>query len=434
MKKFKAMIKKRKLKKSLKKKQESDMCAKELIDLNLYSDIQTKNSDIIFDFFDPDKFILYKKGGVIELDANLPRQSLISISNPFPDMNISQLCDLSKLSIMQPVLLYEKTIKIFEEKRDDKIVIDAEIKVVLPNVITKFESVKSEPLDIPTFVHRELEPKILINEEEKKETQIQITIQEQVMSPVNKTQEINKVLTVEETKAVSSTFESMFTPGLSRLLQCSNEVISKSSCFDMILDLESSTDWKLRVSKPNAQIYLKKGTPSHPKVAVVKALLDIEINVMPENLNFLLYDVDSRKKWDKSSVVEFIEITKTEDVVHYYMLNKAPWPFSDRDFVEKRYMRKYENGDCEVYFEDCAHPEYPEKGKKVTRAKTIFGGQIMRRKISVNTGKLSLQVTFICQADMNGKIPPKALKETLPASMLKWQKTIQKELRPYELK
>jgi len=97
-------------------------------------------------------------------------------------------------------------------------------------------------------------------------------------------------------------------------------------------------------------------------------------------------------------------------------------------------MRKRDNGDVEIYFEDCAHPDYPERGKKVTRGKTILGGQIIRRKMSKTSGQPTLLVTFICQADMNGKIPAKALKETLPASMLKWYKAVQKELKSFVCK
>lgn len=40
------------------------------------------------------------------------------------------------------------------------------------------------------------------------------------------------------------------------------------------------------------------------------------------------------------------------------MYNKAPWPFSDRDFVEKRYTRYRENGDIEAFYIDCPHPDF----------------------------------------------------------------------------
>ena len=100
------------------------------------------------------------------------------------------------------------------------------------------------------------------------------------------------------------------------------------------------------------------------------------------------------------------------------MLNKAPWPFKDRDFTETRYIRKRINGDIEIYFSASEHQDYPEIKDKAIRGETIIGGQFFRKRISPITGLPTLIVTSICQADMKGVVPKKALKVTLPSSVL----------------
>mmetsp|Transcript_28626 Transcript_28626/g.28258 ORF Transcript_28626/g.28258 Transcript_28626/m.28258 type:complete len:173 (+) Transcript_28626:512-1030(+) len=161
---------------------------------------------------------------------------------------------------------------------------------------------------------------------------------------------------------------------------------------------------------------------------MVKACFDMEINANPIDLYFLLYDVDTRKQWDKSSVGEFIEIYKTEDVVGYYMLNKAPWPFSDRDFIERRFIRKRDNGDIEVYYREYPAQDFQPPKSKAERGRTLFGGQIFRKRVSQISGEPTLLVTLVSQADMSGKIPVKAFEETLPNSLLKWYRSVRKEL------
>ena len=109
------------------------------------------------------------------------------------------------------------------------------------------------------------------------------------------------------------------------------------------------------------------------------------------------------------------------------MLNKAPWPFQDRDFVETRYVRKKVNGDIEIYFTGSYHKDYPEDKNKAVRAESIIGGQIFRKRISNITGQVSLMITTIFQADMRGEIPKKALKFTFPTSVLKWFRDVKKQ-------
>lgn len=88
-----------------------------------------------------------------------------------------------------------------------------------------------------------------------------------------------------------------------------------------------------------------------------------------------MYTPEVRKKWDKVGVIELINIEEpTDDVCMYYMCNHAPWPFTNRDFLEMRYKRKRENGDIEAFF--CNHSDTSFKApyQNCVRAVTHVGG------------------------------------------------------------
>ena len=208
----------------------------------------------------------------------------------------------------------------------------------------------------------------------------------------------------------------------------SDLVSSNYSNFETILDLEADPDWELKQEKHFAYIMIRSGSTDHPNTSMMKAFFDLELDVEPELLYDILYDPTARKKWD-SSIGDYKIINQIrDDAVQYYMLNKAPWPFADRDFVETRYIRRRNNGDMEIFYQASESEEFLESGNKVIRGQTIFGGQIFRKRISPNTGKPSLLITTICQADLKGEIPKKLLKITLPSSMLKWFRAIKKQL------
>lgn len=204
--------------------------------------------------------------------------------------------------------------------------------------------------------------------------------------------------------------------------------------FNYLERLETDfTAWRQKTNKPFVRIFLRFGTDYNAELPAVMAFCNFELDANPEDFVHALYDVEARKKWDKPSVMEFIELSKpSNDVTNYYMLNKAPWPFSDRYFIEERNMRYRSNGDIEVLYKDL-HSDYVPKGAgKAEKARTIVGGQIIRRRIDPVTNKPTLLVTLINQTDMGGKIPPKVLSTTLPSSLIKWYRTVKKVIEKYK--
>lgn len=205
---------------------------------------------------------------------------------------------------------------------------------------------------------------------------------------------------------------------------CSPLVEDQFDKFSYLLALErESENWTPKVNKPYAQIALKQGSMFNPNLPIVRAIFDMEMDIRPLDFYAVLYDVAKRLSWDSASVLEYVELERpSHDCILYYMQNKAPWPFSNRDFVERRLLRTRINGDIEIYYSAATHPTYPERSR-IERGTTLIGGQIFRRK-QKEDGTFTLTVTSISQADMKGNIPAKALQETLPSSLEKWYKTV----------
>ena len=146
----------------------------------------------------------------------------------------------------------------------------------------------------------------------------------------------------------------------------SSDVESFLPRFTEILELEKQTEgWTTKVTKPTATIAVKLVTirqaPS-PKgdLPIVRAEFDFDLDVTPQDLYTVLYDQNIRKKWDTDSILEYEEFEKPfPDSILYYMVNKVPWPFSNREFVERRLIRRTESGDLELVFFATEHEVVP---------------------------------------------------------------------------
>ena len=216
------------------------------------------------------------------------------------------------------------------------------------------------------------------------------------------------------------TFTDYFYAGDVQYIEKSGLVQERETEFKRLLEMESEENWELKMEKDFLKVFIKMDED----VPIVKALFNMQVEADPQVLYDLLYNVSARTAWD-SSVIEYQELSQLDkDTVVYYMLNKAPWPFNNRDFVEVRYTRRTANGDIEIFYKETEWDHSGTPGAE--RGRTLFAGQILR-KTSTPQGK-TLLVTLISQAVFSGKIPPKALKETLPISLLNWYKTVRKEL------
>lgn len=90
--------------------------------------------------------------------------------------------------------------------------------------------------------------------------------------------------------------------------------------------------------------------------------------------------LDLRKKWDKGfNEMECLESSKEGNVLTevMYSVMKFPFPFSNRDWVQKKtFWENYGGNPCNALFHyvSVEHPKKPEK-KNPVRAEMIIGGQ-----------------------------------------------------------
>jgi len=132
--------------------------------------------------------------------------------------------------------------------------------------------------------------------------------------------------------------------------------------FEEILHLELETEgWTTKVNKPTATIAVKlvhtiQAPSPRGELPIVRAAFDFELDMTPDDLYAVLYDVELRKQWDSDSILEYEEFERPyPDSVLYYMVNKVPWPFANRDFVERRLIRRTLQGDIEIAFFNTEH-------------------------------------------------------------------------------
>jgi hypothetical protein len=83
------------------------------------------------------------------------------------------------------------------------------------------------------------------------------------------------------------------------------------------------------------------GSDYNADVPIVYLRLTVPFEIPVEVIESLLIDPTKRKKWDKDNILEYRRLSEepTNDTETIYMLNKFPWPMSNRDFVEERFFR-----------------------------------------------------------------------------------------------
>lgn len=142
----------------------------------------------------------------------------------------------------------------------------------------------------------------------------------------------------------------------------SQDVEANLAKFAEILALETEAEgWTTKVSKPTATIAVKfvrdiQAPSPHGELPIVRASFDFDLDATPDDFYAVMYNVPLRKKWDTESILEYEEFEKPyPDSILYYMVNKVPWPFANREFVERRFIRRSLTGDIEIVFHHTEH-------------------------------------------------------------------------------
>ena len=189
----------------------------------------------------------------------------------------------------------------------------------------------------------------------------------------------------------------MFKDTLDKVIAFDNE---PSSNYKVINDTKEYKLWL----KTNENVYQVKG------VMTVKGLT-------PEECYRMLNDFEIREKWD-DIMCNFQVLRKTNEFIdHIYMMILAPWPVTDRDFVQKRTKAKnYKGYDYVMHFVSDDIQEMPQR-KNFVRAMTHISGYLFKQSPDDPESTI---MTLIAQTDIRGMVPKSLVNYNAQRMPKKW--------------
>jgi hypothetical protein len=115
--------------------------------------------------------------------------------------------------------------------------------------------------------------------------------------------------------------------------------------FEYVLSLKESGEWEEKLDKPAIKVAILPGSRYNNSVPVMRAECEIETDVSPSELYLIVNTPELRMRWDSDNILEFRDLKNAQDVIESYTACKLPWPMKNRDFVDRRYLRRLTNGD-----------------------------------------------------------------------------------------
>ncbi|OMJ77710.1 hypothetical protein SteCoe_22658 [Stentor coeruleus] len=189
--------------------------------------------------------------------------------------------------------------------------------------------------------------------------------------------------------------------------------LDKFEEFEILMTEGTSEGWDIVKENPDFKVY-KKITEFSP-VAIIKATILVN-DTTPDDALFAIWDGGFRREWDNVlqdfKVIE--KYSENSDMIYFYAASPFPSIVSNREFIQHRKYRKDDNGILIVYWsaerDDIPVPE------GWVRANTIISGYYIK---SVEGG---VELYFISQNDVKGKIPPKLINAVAPSKAMDWSR------------
>ncbi|KAF4641721.1 START domain-containing protein [Toxoplasma gondii] len=182
-------------------------------------------------------------------------------------------------------------------------------------------------------------------------------------------------------------------------------------------------NWELVVDQKAIKVY-KFISPNSP-VVLVKAYAELD-SVPLQVLCHEIRDIPTRLQWDTT----FEDYRVVEPNVNHneiiYCLMRAPFPISNRDFLQwRRTEVDMEAGVVKMLMRSASHPSLPER-PGVVRAETILSGYIMEQK-----GPNSSSLFIVAQTDVKGLIPKWVVNTTAARAPAGWVESLKKACGKY---
>ncbi|CDJ42325.1 hypothetical protein ETH_00018720 [Eimeria tenella] len=187
----------------------------------------------------------------------------------------------------------------------------------------------------------------------------------------------------------------------------------------------SDPSWEQTVNQPLISVY-KYISPNSP-VVIVKAYAKfdgIPLAVLSRNIR----DVECRLKWDTTFADYRIVENDVDGCEMIYCVMKAPFPISNRDFLQWRLtVEKPEEGVVKMMLRSADHPSIPEQSGCV-RAETLISGYLMRQSSSDPN---SSSLFIVAQTDVKGLLPKWLVNSTAARAPVSWVDNLRRACKKY---
>lgn len=201
------------------------------------------------------------------------------------------------------------------------------------------------------------------------------------------------------------------------------EDLSKEINQFLSIALESTSTFKKISSRDGITIYQKHNEGS-PLVlvrcdAIVKGNMEVIFDA--------IFDLEKRSQWD--SIFSRLKILKVfdEQTDAMYSFLKSPPCVTNRDFLQKRSLRRNMRGfDIVIAFVSYEDDEFPPV-KNTIRANTVISGYGFK-KIDENTTEL----VTVSQTDVRGSIPVWIINKTAATAPFSWVKRLEKAVKDFQ--
>ncbi|OMJ88285.1 hypothetical protein SteCoe_9783 [Stentor coeruleus] len=189
--------------------------------------------------------------------------------------------------------------------------------------------------------------------------------------------------------------------------------LDKFEEFQILMSEGISEGWDIVKDNPDLKVY-KKITEFSP-VAIIKAKILVN-DTTPDDALFAIWNGEFRREWDNVlqdfKVIE--KYSENNDVIYFYAASPFPSIISNREFIQHRKYKKDQNGILIVYW-SAERDDIPIPQGWI-RANTIISGYYIK---SVEGG---VELYFISQNDVKGKIPPNLINAVAPTKAMDWSR------------
>lgn len=188
---------------------------------------------------------------------------------------------------------------------------------------------------------------------------------------------------------------------------------------------DADSMWELTVDQAAIRVY-KYNSPDSPVVLVkAYATLDgIPLNVLCHHIRH----IPTRLKWDTTFGDYRVIEQDVDGCEMIYCLMKAPFPVSNRDFLQWRRTEEDEEAKvAKMLMRSADHPSVPEKSGCV-RAETLISGYIMEARMG---NEKSSDLFILAQTDVKGLIPKWIVNTTAARAPVGWVESLKKACIAY---